>query len=144
MRIGSLAASLALFLGAVLVVNAMIFGLRLPGAAGDPSGPPGWLVGLVWTGLFALFGAAHWKLQGSANDEAARLWLVAFAILCLIYPFYTLGLANRSIGLAGNIVTGLVAVLLVRRIWSASITAALLVAPVIPWLAFASWTTARE
>ncbi len=141
MRISSLAANLAVFLGAVLVVNALIFGLGFPGAAGDPSGPPGWFVGLVWTVLFALFGAAHWRLQAAADAAAARFWLVAFSVLCLIYPFYTLGLSNRSIGLAGNVVTAVAAILLVRRLWLACVTAALLVVPVIPWLVLATCTT---
>jgi tryptophan-rich sensory protein len=139
-RIRSLAANLAVFVGAVLVVNAIVFGLRFPGAAGDPSGPPGWVVGLVWTALFTLFGTAHWMLQAPANGAGARFWLAAFAILCLSYPFYTLGLGNRSIGLAGNVVTGFAAILLVRRLRAASETAALLVAPVLPWLVFASWS----
>jgi len=141
MRMPSLAANLAVFVGAALVVNAIIFGLGFPGAAGDPSGPPGWFIGLAWAVLFAMFGAAHWRLQALANASAGRVGLVAFAMLCLIYPFYTLGLSSCSIGLLGNIVTALAAVLLVRRIWPASATAALLVAPVIPWLVFASWVS---
>ncbi len=143
MRSASLAANVALSVGAALVVNAVIFGLQFLGAAGDPLGPPGWLVGLVWTVLFALFGAARWKLQAPANGTAARFWLVGFAILCLSYPFYTLGLSNRSVGVAGNVLTGLAAILLLRRIWPASPTAAFLVAPVVPWLVFATWTSLR-
>jgi tryptophan-rich sensory protein len=61
----------------------------------------------------------------------------------MLYPLYTAGLSNPVVGLAGNIVTALATVALVCWLWPLNRQAALLVLPVAPWLAFASWTILR-
>jgi tryptophan-rich sensory protein len=144
MRVHAVGASAVRFVGAALLVNGLILGLGFKGARGDPNGPPGWLVASAWTVLFALFGLAHGLLRRLGDDTAAeRRWIVAFGALCLAYPFYTDGLSNRATGLAGNVVTMLAAIALVRRVFIVLPAAGALIAPVIFWIAYASWTIVR-
>lgn len=144
MRVRPVSTSVVCFVSAALLVNGLIFGLGFKGAHSDPNGPPGWLVASVWTILFALFGFAHGLLRRRGDDtDAERRWIVAFAALCLAYPFYTDGLSNRATGLAGNVVTVLAAIALVRRVFMVLPVAGALIAPVIFWIAYATWTIVR-
>ena len=70
----------------VAAVNAVIFGLRLPGGVGGHRliDPPGRLVGAVWTVLFILFGLAFWRLAGRPGWYRWALGL--FMAFCLSYP----------------------------------------------------------
>lgn len=144
LRLTSLAANLTLFVGGCLIANALIFGFGSSTSTARPGDPPGWLVGTAWTLWFALFGVAHWLLSGEGSQFArARTGIEILAVLCLLYPIYTMGLSNRVIGLAGNVVTALVTAGLVWWLWPLNRQAALLVSPVVPWLVFASWTILR-
>jgi tryptophan-rich sensory protein len=144
LRLTSLAGNLVLFIGGCLAANALIFGLGFASSTSQAGDPPGWLVGTAWTLWFALFGVAHWLLGGEGLQFArARLGVELLAILCLLYPLYTMGLSNQVIGLVGNTFTALVTAGLVWWLWPLNRPAALLVLPVIPWLAFASWTILR-
>ena len=136
-----LAVHVGAFVGSCLAVNALIFALA-PRALQDlPTDPPGWLVGAVWTALFACFGLAHGVVAHSRPDRrAGRRGIELLAALCLLYPLYTSGLEDRFIGLAGNIVTAITAVLLAAWLALRDRRAALLVLPVVPWLVYASWT----
>lgn len=133
-----IAASTAQFVATAMVANALVFSLGFDTA--DPGGPPGWFVGLVWIVLFAMFGAAHGLLrQPGRPADCQRARLVAFAALCLAYPVYTEGLSNPVTGLIGNIVTAIAATLLAIRVLPISPCGAALIAPVVPWLIYASW-----
>lgn len=144
LRLNSLAANLALFVGGCLIANAWIFGLGSSTSTFQPGDPPGLLVGIAWTLWFAGFGVAHWLLSGEGSRFArARTHVEGLGVLCLLYPLYTMGLSNRVIGLAGNAVTALVTAVLVWWLWPLNRRAALLVSPVVPWLLFASWTILR-
>ena len=146
LRLTSLAGNLALFVGGCLVVNALIFGFGYGTStfASRSSDPPGWLVGAVWTLLFALFGVAHWLLRGEEPQFVrGRIGVELLAVVCLLYPLYTMGLSNRDAGLIGNLITALLTAGLAWWLWPLNRQAALLVLPVVPWLAFASWTIIR-
>jgi tryptophan-rich sensory protein len=124
----------------VSTLNATIFALGLSGGMGGRtlSDPPGWIIAGVWTLLFALMGVAFASLPAEARGS--RWGVIGLALLCLAYPLYTFGLSRPMVGIAGNFVTALAATLLIGRLWLYSRRAALVLVPIVVWLAFASWT----
>lgn len=143
----SLAANLAVFIGAPLLLNGVIFGLGWNRPRAKSAGiPPGWVVGTLWLLLFAGMGAARAELENAPPrlfSERRTEWVSLLAFLCLLYPLYTQGLQDDRIGLGGNIVTGVVGVAAVERVSHRSRTAALLIAPTCLWLTYAAVATAR-
>ena len=133
----SLAATLAVYILAPLALNGIIFTLGWQGSAPkNPMLPPGWVIGLIWMLLFTGMGIARWILTRGLNPRVAR-WVDGLALLCLAYPLYTLGLRSIGIGLAGAIVTALLAFALTARVWRESRTASLLIACVALWTLYA-------
>lgn len=139
----SLLASALLPVAAALAANAVIFAAGWDsGASSQPRpsfAPPGYVVGIIWTILFGCMGAARWLVRGTA---ASRL-VVMLILLCLAYPFYTAGLSNARVGVAGTVVTGIVAIYVLFRAWPVSTTAGLLLVPLIAWLGFATALSVR-
>ena len=138
----SLAWNLGIIVGSVLAMNGLIFGLGWadrPGVVpGSPIDPPGWLVGLVWTALFASMAVARWRLRDA--PAADRGWVTALIVSCLAYPLYALAPGSMRNGFLGNLATIALAAYVVRRLWPASRPAAACVLPVIPWVCFATLT----
>lgn len=111
--------------------------------------PPGLPSG-VWLILFGMMGIARFLL----NREAAEGWLCdhrrapaawkarwqvdLLMANCLLYAAYTLGLSSDAIGLFGNGITITLAALATASAWPASRSAALLIAPVVPWVGYAT------
>jgi tryptophan-rich sensory protein len=102
--------------------------------------PPGWVIGIVWIALFALLGAARWRLAeaGTRAGDTARRRVDVLLLNCALYPFYTLGLSSDGLGMAGNILTLCLAVWAARGALRVSRLAAVLVSPVVSWVAFAT------
>ncbi len=132
----SLGANLAVFLLSPLLLNGVIFSLRWDrSAVPNPYLPPGWVVGTIWMLLFAAMGTARWLLL----KAGAPTWPVTMlAVLCMLYPLYTEGLRNDRTGLAGALVTGVVALYAVGKAGPESSAAAGLLSPVVLWLGYAS------
>lgn len=143
----SLAANLAVFVGAPLLLNGVIFGLGWNRPRAKAAGiPPGWVVGGLWMLLFAGMGTARWELENAPArlfGERRSGWVSLLAFLCLLYPLYTEGLRDDRIGLGGNIVTAAVGVAALERVRHRSKTAALLLLPTCVWLGYAGVATAR-
>jgi benzodiazapine receptor len=94
--------------------------------------PPGYVIGIVWTALFALMGAAR-----AITIPARRPLVTVLIVLCLAYPFYTLGFQDRQANLAGIIVTEAYTLYVTARLIRPKCKAALLLVPLILWLCFA-------
>jgi tryptophan-rich sensory protein len=144
----SIVANVALMYGILVVVNlpAPLLGLRFEDSTPQERlwfEPPGWAIGLAWFVLFALLGLARWSLEKASGPDAGRL-VVALAILCSTYAYYTLGLAKLTgvsalwYGLWGNLVVVACALLVAWRVAAVSPTAAVAVLPVAAWTAFAT------
>jgi tryptophan-rich sensory protein len=106
--------------------------------------PPGWVVGVLWTLLFAGMGIARWLLvrEGSVDVD----WRVAesvslLAFLCLLYPLYTAGLRDLRVGEVGNIATAVVAIAVAWLAGRQSRGAGLCCCAVALWLAYAATVT---
>ncbi len=135
----SLFANIAAAVLATLLINGLIFGTGLatnnPASDSVSFAPPGWVIGCIWVGLFALFGAARWRLVTcQAHNEAA--WLTALMAWCLAYPFTSAGF-DPAYGQLANCVSLLFAAFVAHRAWRADQRAGLLLLPSLLWMSFA-------
>lgn len=146
----SLLRNVILIVGLIIVANAIVFSLGWDEAGTSQIeaefAPPGYVVGVVWVGLFVLMAVARWLIVKSQNiNAAAHARLVTIlAVLCFLYPFYTLGLSSLVMGLVGNAAVILLAGWTIWQIKSSSKTAAALLLAVILWVFFASIIIIRE
>jgi tryptophan-rich sensory protein len=118
-----------------LATNGLIFALgwTQPDHDIQPGwAPPGYVVGIVWTILFALMGAAR-----AITSPERRTLVTALILLCLAYPFCTLGFQDRQMNLIGIIVTEIFAIYVAAKLIRPQCKAALLLLPLILWLCFA-------
>lgn len=144
---------IAAFVLLLLLVNApaSLLGLRFDDESDAATAPPGWLVVAAWLVLFPAMGYAHWALDLS-GAEGARLapWVIALAVLCATYAYYTLGLAKLTdisalwFGLAGNILVIATAAILTTLAAPVSRGAALGLAAVGLWTAIACVSVVEE
>jgi tryptophan-rich sensory protein len=153
----SLLANIIGSLALVMLVNAPIFLLEWDGRAvtpyTSPLSPPSWVVGVVWTGLFAGFGYARYRLlrvgsylpdeSGRQHAVRARKWLDGYIVFCAFYPFYTLLPASELAGFVGNLATIGLAAAAVSRIWAVDRRAAVAVLASIAWVSFATLLTGQ-
>jgi len=134
---GAVLNALAYVAGGSIVDN-LIFQFvppKITGLRRSPLLPPGWIVGLVWLGLFAQLGIARSEL---AEHPHERRLLDAFYLFCLAYPLYTGGLQNRAMSYAGNVATIGAASGLAQRVRRVSPVASALLLPVIGWVGYAT------
>lgn len=99
--------------------------------------PPGWGIGLIWTVLVAGMAVAAVRLHRSGARTAAVAALVLL-VLCFAYPFYALARHIVWLGLAGNIGTGLVALLACLLALRHDRVAAGLLGLVVLWISYAT------
>ncbi len=137
-----LAMNVGAALGLASLCNLLIW-IFNPGAEGRDVlvgfAPPGWVIGVVWTFLFAGLGIARWLVLDAADGRVRNSTLVFLLLLfCLAYPAYTAALKSLSVGLAGNLATILAALWVARRIHQASRGASYLVLGVAAWVSFAT------
>jgi tryptophan-rich sensory protein len=108
--------------GAASVINGLIFGLgwdkSIDYAPKSPFEPPGYVIGLIWEGLFASMATARWLLNASGDPGAAqaRAWITALIGFCLIWAFYSLAIGSIIGGLLGNLGTILLAGLTISQV----------------------------
>jgi tryptophan-rich sensory protein len=105
-----LIANVAVLLGVTIAINGFLFAVGWAGAATDarrmPMIPPGWMVGLIWTVLLALMGAARWLYVRITGDSGWRSWSpFVLAAVCIAYPFYTNGLQPGAPAFWGTVLT---------------------------------------
>jgi tryptophan-rich sensory protein len=146
----SLLRNVILIVGLIIVANVIVFSLGWDKEGANQVeaefAPPGYVVGVVWVGLFVLMAVARWLIVESRGiDAAAHARLITIlAVLCFLYPFYTLGLRSRTMGLIGNGVIILLAGWTIWQIKSSSKTTAALLSAVILWVTFSSVIIIRE
>jgi tryptophan-rich sensory protein len=132
------------FTGACLVGNGLIFALGWDSCARPQPqpgfAPPGWVIGVVWLGLFAVMGLVYGRLR--QVKPSASWTMIALAAACLAYPLYTGGLQNARIGLIGNLATLAVTLGLIGYLKRIDRRSAVLLVPMTVWLVFASILTA--
>ncbi len=135
--------NMAAAVGLALVCNALVFGFgwnQTASRATPAYAPPGYLVGIVWTLLFAAMGAARWHVLTRMTPlrfRHARLivWLILF---CAAYTFYGLAPESRIPGFIGNLVTIPFGAWVAWMVRGSSPQAALLVGLVPLWVIYAT------
>lgn len=103
--------------------------------------PPYWLFPVAWTLLYAMMAFAVWRILSLPRDRPGRSAAVAafFAQLALngLWSFAFFGAHSPLAGLA--VILALVAILATMRLfWRLDRTAALLLAPYLAWVAYAT------
>jgi len=101
--------------------------------------PPGWVIGAVWVGLFALLGLVRWRL--AVRGGRGEGWVWALIALCFLYPYYTNSFSPWPAFL-GAVAALAATVCTAARIRRTDRTAALLLLPLGAWTAFATVLTA--
>jgi tryptophan-rich sensory protein len=133
--------------GALLAL-AVNLGIQLFDVGEEPAGTgfPGpvnaviyTIVPFVWIALFAAIGTAWFLLRAGGRAMAVPSMAAALLLAnCALYPVYTLGFSSRELGLAGNGLTAVLAAFAIGTALERSPRAALLMAPVVIWVALAS------
>jgi tryptophan-rich sensory protein len=136
-----LGVNLAIFVLLPVALNGVIFGLGWDKPRGpEPGLPPGWVVGALWVLLFAAMGVARWLLL---RVDRVRAELVSgLGFLCLLYPLYTAGLSDMRVGLWGNVITAIVALVVAVLAFRRNRAAGLCLSAVCVWLLYAAGVTA--
>lgn len=144
----SLALNLVLFMGILILLNvpAYFLGLRFQG--NEPQKrlwfePPGFVIPLVWVGLFTLLAILRHQLLLEGQDQLAMM-IVILAVVCASYAYYTLGLEKLTgisalkFGLAGNILVLLAAIWVGDQVSDLSSNLSYLIFPIVAWTFFAT------
>jgi len=140
----SLGGNLAAFVLPPLLLNAVIFGLGWDRrSVPNPYLPPGWVVGTIWIVLFVAMGIARWLVVRNTEKRHNKR-LAILGLLCMLYPLYTMGLGNPTIGLACGFLTSLYAIWIMPGLLRVSRTAACLIGLVAVWLIYASMQLSRS
>jgi len=137
--------NLVLTLLLVCIENLLIFSGIGFSSAGTSGGNliapiPGWIIGVVWTALFAGLGLARAVLEADGSEAARNAAWAVFILLiaCAAYPFYTIGLNCEVIGLSGNIATIAVAIWTAIQVHCVQRYAAIAPLSVFGWVLFAT------
>lgn len=108
---GALTANVAVLLIVTIAVNGFLFAVGWAGPAATaarkmPMVPPDYMVGLIWTVLLGLMGAARWVYVRQSGDSGWRSWApYALGAVCIAYPFYTSGLKLNAAAYWGTWLT---------------------------------------
>ena len=127
---------------ATLLLNGFIFatGMRSddPAITNIAWAPPGWVVGLIWSLIFPMWGLARWLSwrSGSAGQIAAR-WIVVLMAWSLAYPFLTLGF-QVELGAIMNGLSLLLGLFVMLQVWTRAPNAAAWIVPSLLWMCFAN------
>jgi tryptophan-rich sensory protein len=143
-RVGLLT-TIASFVGTTVILNGIIFGFGIDRGADALTkiswAPPGYAVGAIWVVLFSLYAVAYWLLlQRGESGRKAAFWVLAIAAWDLAYPLLTNGFDLR-LGAWLNVVTTLLTVVLLWRVWRDSRTAFGWLLPSLVWVCFATLLT---
>ena len=107
----------------------------------SPLQPPGWVFGVAWTALYALFGASALLAWRSAGRRmTAALWAASALLACLVlWPIVFFNFALPAFAFASILAILGYAVAVVALYAKEGRTAsALLSLPLVAWLSFAS------
>jgi benzodiazapine receptor len=105
--------------------------------------PPGWLFGPVWTVLYAAMALAAWRLSRrreegvTAATPLLRLWWVQLGLNFLWTPLFFAG-QLLWLGLVDIVLLDVAVAVLVVRAWRVDRVAAVLLAPYLAWILFAT------
>ena len=106
--------------------------------------PPGWLFGPVWTVLYVLMGVAAWMVwrRGGWRTQRRPLsWFVAQLVLNTLWTPLFFGCHRIDLALLDIVVLWGAIVATIAAFWPVHRPAALLLAPYLAWVTFATVLT---
>lgn len=105
--------------------------------------PPGWVFPVVWSMLYLLMGIALWRfLDSSAPRRARRTVVTLFGIQLVLnglWSYLFFGLHRPGVALAEIVILWLAIAALIAAVRPFSRAAALLLAPYLGWVSFATF-----
>ena len=112
-----------------------------------PGSPPDWLFGPVWTVLYVMIGVSAWlvwrRVDVAMHRKRAALRTWGWQLLLnALWPPAFFGLQSLGVGLAVILVLLVAIVLTIRAFWPMHRGAALLLAPYLAWVCFATYLNA--
>jgi translocator protein len=112
------------------------------GALKKPSwNPPGWIFGPVWTALYAMMAVAAWLVWKRGGFAAQRRPLTLFLVQLALNAGWTplfFGLHWSGLAFAEIVLLWLAIAATLVAFWPVCRTAALLLAPYLAWVSFAT------
>ena len=131
----------AAYVGGGAIVSGVEGAIFPPREPRSKLSPPAPVYGVVWSALFAAFGMARGRLRRRPDltREIDLLWL-----LCVFYPLYTAGLRWRGVAFLSHAAIAGVAGHAAARAEKVDRSAARLIWPVVPWVAYATLVLATE
>jgi len=128
-----------------LLLNFIIFSLQWNNSEKyyNPYLPKGYIIGIIWTLIFGLLGAAHYILifynkNKSSLASSSIIFLIAF---CLAYPFLTNGLKYNKISNILNFVTLVLSIIVSIIVFRKSIYAFYFLIPILIWSLYVNYAT---
>lgn len=104
--------------------------------------PPGWVFGVVWTGLFTLMGIALYLVwRERTSHPATRLALSLFVVQMIVNVSWTLaffGLQRLDLGLAVILLLWVLVAPTAVVFWRVRRAAGALLVPYLAWITFAA------
>ena len=99
--------------------------------------PPDWVFAPVWGTLYILIGLAGWRVWRAGLPRAQTLWWLQLALNFVWPPVF---FAAHALGAAMIVILALAAALLafLATVWRSERGSALLFAPYLAWVAYAS------
>ena len=104
-----------------------------------PLSPPGWVFPVVWTVLYALMGAASYRVyESTAENRTAALVFYALQLLVnFVWPVVFFRLQNFGAAAAVLVLLLVLVVFTTVQFWKADPLAGLFLLPYVLWTAFA-------
>ena len=101
----------------------------------NPLLPPGYVIGAIWTAIFALLGYALYLTRDNQSASLASCSIVAIIIWSLAYPFLTNGLQQKR-GRILNTVTLILAMILAIIVINQKPAAFAFIVPLLLWASY--------
>jgi len=141
--------ALAGFIGLGLAAGALAGAMTAPAITtwygmltAPPGTPPNWVFPTVWSCLYVLIGIAAWLVwRRRGARRALRLWFAQLALNFLWSPAF-FGLHSPALGLAVIVPLLAAIVLCIRAFARVRVSAALLMAPYLAWVCYATYLNA--
>lgn len=104
-----------------------------------PLAPPGWVFPVVWTLLYALMGAASYRIYNSDSEKRRSALILYAAQLAVNFLWTIVFFRFRAPGAAAAVLVLLVVLLMLTivQFWQVDKKAALLMVPYLLWTLFA-------
>lgn len=130
------------------IVNAIIYGMRWNSSAAESQSkesgqsqlgliPPGWAIALIWVVILGFMGYSRYAVR---HDPVASTAVIVVILVCLAYPFATLGL-RPDLAVVANLVSLIAGFTGAIFVYSARKLALLPLLPLLVWLTYVNIVT---